>query len=135
MKENQVAVAESGYSILPRNMEAQISEAINMRNALDKLFKDVMVLDTDFGRIPGTDKPTLLKPGAELLCKIFKLSQGKADVLEKEVNWKEGIFSYTVGMPLIHIESGFQVTESEPPTVWRKNTATANKPSMEKKYK
>lgn len=32
-----------------------------------------MVKDTDYGVIPGTDKPTLLKPGAEKLGVLFQL--------------------------------------------------------------
>ena len=109
--EHQLAAADDGfsYSIMPRNLEAQISDAINMRNALNKLFEVLLEPGKDFDRIPGTDKPTLLKPGSELLCKVFKLAQGKADVLEKSEDWEKGIFSYTVGMPLIHIESGFQI--------------------------
>jgi len=110
MSENTtIAVNDNSYSILPRNLEAQITDAVNMRNALNKLFENVMEINVDFGRIPGTDKPTLLKPGAELLCKIFKLAQGKADVLDKGEDWENGIFTYTVGMPLIHIDSGLQV--------------------------
>ena len=30
----------------------------------------------DFGVIPGTRKPTLLKPGAEKLCRLFSLRPG-----------------------------------------------------------
>jgi len=30
---------------------------------------------TDYGVIPGTAKPTLLKPGAEKLCSLFRLQQ------------------------------------------------------------
>jgi len=107
--DNQNAVAESSYSIMPRNMQAQINEAIQVRNALTQLFEDLLELGKDFDRIPGTDKPTLLKPGAELLCKVFKLAQGKADVLDKSEDWDKGVFSYTIGMPLIHIESGVQI--------------------------
>jgi hypothetical protein len=33
----------------------------------------VMKVDQHYGTIPGTDKPTLLKPGAELLCLAFHI--------------------------------------------------------------
>jgi hypothetical protein len=97
------------YSIMPQNLEAQINDAINMRNALTRLFEAMLVKGIDYDRIPGTDRPTLLKPGAEMICKIFKLGQGKADVLGKNEDWEAGIFSYTIGMPLIHLDSGAQV--------------------------
>ena len=32
-----------------------------------------MKKDVDYGKIPGTSKPTLLKPGAEKLCRLFSL--------------------------------------------------------------
>ncbi len=32
-----------------------------------------MVKDIDYGVIPGTKKPTLLKPGSEKLCRLFSL--------------------------------------------------------------
>jgi hypothetical protein len=104
-----LTVHDSGYSIMPRNMEAQINEAVAMRNALNQLFEKLLELGKDFDRIPGTDKPTLLKPGAEILCKVFKFAQGKADVLDKSEDWEKGVFSYTIGMPLIHIDSGMQI--------------------------
>jgi hypothetical protein len=97
------------YSILPLNLEAKIAEAIQMRDALNKLFKNLLELGKDFAQIPGTDKPTLLKPGAEMLCKVFKLAPGKCEVLDKDVDWEKNIFSYTIGMPLIHIDSGLMV--------------------------
>ena len=107
--DNQVAVMDNSYSIMPRNLEAQINDAIQMRNALNKLFEGLLDLGKDFDRIPGTDKPTLLKSGAEILCKVFKLAPGKADMIDKSEDWEKGLFSYTIGMPLIHIDSGLQI--------------------------
>ena len=109
MNESQLATTGSGYSIMPQNMEAQINEAVKMRDMLTKLFNELLVQGTDYDRIPGTDKPTLLKPGAELLCKTFRLSQGKIEVIDKSEDWESGVFSYTIGMPLIHIDSGNQI--------------------------
>jgi hypothetical protein len=42
------------------------------RRLLNEFVRDCMVLDTDYGKIPGTDKPTLLKPGAEKLVDLFR---------------------------------------------------------------
>lgn len=38
-----------------------------------RIQKDLMVKDEDYGVIPGTPKPTLLKPGAEKLCNVYGL--------------------------------------------------------------
>lgn len=46
--------------------------------------KELMVEDEDYGVIPGTKKPTLLKPGAEKLCNIYGL------VPTYEETWTQG---------------------------------------------
>lgn len=95
--------------ILPTNLEIEIQKAKQMRAALDKLFKELLVPGVDYDRLPGTDKPTLLKPGSEILSQVFHLAQGKADILAKEENFETGVFSYLVGVPIIHRETGIQV--------------------------
>ena len=51
-----------------------IQQAIQRRQAIVDAAKQLMHEGTDFGTIPGTPKPTLLKPGAEKLCSLFGLS-------------------------------------------------------------
>jgi hypothetical protein len=46
----------------------------------------IMVRDQDFGEIPGTNKPTLLKPGAEKLCNFFGLEPEFTPVVE-DIDW------------------------------------------------
>ena len=41
--------------------------------AIEDLMRRAMVKDIDYGNIPGTDKPTLLKPGAEKIGMLFRL--------------------------------------------------------------
>jgi hypothetical protein len=48
--------------------------AIERRNAITEFVKKLMIEDTDYGTIPGVNKPTLLKPGAEKLVTFFGLS-------------------------------------------------------------
>lgn len=54
--------------------EAEFEETLRgmqqTRARLRRIHKEVMQEDVDYGVIPGTDKPTLLKPGAELLFKM-----------------------------------------------------------------
>ena len=47
--------------------------ALARRAAIVEFTRRIMVRDQDFGEIPGTNKPTLLKPGAEKLCNFFGL--------------------------------------------------------------
>jgi hypothetical protein len=44
------------------------------RDMINELYRKVMKKDVHYGVIPGTVKPTLLKPGAELLLSMFKIA-------------------------------------------------------------
>jgi hypothetical protein len=48
--------------------------AIQRRDQLVGFVQRIMKVDHDFGKIPGTDKNVLLKPGAEKLCTFFGLA-------------------------------------------------------------
>jgi hypothetical protein len=48
--------------------------AVQRRNIIIQVTKDLMNEGVDYGTIPGTQKATLLKPGAEKLCTLFGLS-------------------------------------------------------------
>lgn len=41
---------------------------------IQKVMEDVMIKDVHYGVVPGTDKPSLWKPGAELLCVTFRIA-------------------------------------------------------------
>jgi hypothetical protein len=69
-----------------------------------------MVRGHDFGVIPGTDKPTLLKPGAEKMAKLLKCAD-KYDIEECKEDWKEPFFYYRVKCRLVLI--GTEITISE----------------------
>jgi hypothetical protein len=53
---------------------ASITQALARYKIMDEFTSRVMVKDHDYGIIPGTDKPTLLKPGAEKLNSLFGLT-------------------------------------------------------------
>ena len=60
--------------------------ALARRAALVEFTRKIMVRDQDYGEIPGTSKPTLLKPGAEKLCNFFALEPEFTPVAE-EIDW------------------------------------------------
>jgi hypothetical protein len=47
----------------------------------------------DYGTIPGTNKPTLLKPGAEKLCRLFNL-RPNFNLIQSVVDFEKPIFHY-----------------------------------------
>lgn len=69
---------------------------------IQNVMKEIMHEDEHYGKIPGTDKPTLLKPGAEKLCLTFRLNP-TYEIIEK-VREKDFI-AYTVKCNLTHIIS------------------------------
>jgi len=55
---------------------------------------EVLRSDVDYGIIPGTTKPTLLKPGAEKICALFDLSV-KFNAISRTERWEEPmLFAY-----------------------------------------
>ncbi|WP_422422127.1 hypothetical protein [Pseudomonas sp. GZD-222] len=44
-------------------------------NLVQEVMQGIMKRETHYGTIPGTPKPTLYKPGAEVLCVTFRVAQ------------------------------------------------------------
>lgn len=63
-----------------------ITESVDRFNALVEFVKTVMHEGNDYGVIPGTAKPTLLKPGAEKLCTLFGLTK-RFELVDKVEDW------------------------------------------------
>lgn len=52
-----------------------IDMAVQRHQSIVSFYQKLMVLGTDYGKVPGTgDKPVLLKPGAEKLATLFGLT-------------------------------------------------------------
>lgn len=51
--------------------------------------------DGDYGTIPGTQKPTLFKPGAEKLCEVYGLAPDPV-ILKEIEDYERGLFDYTI---------------------------------------
>lgn len=66
--------------------EMNVETAVERFKALGQFVKTIMRPETDYGIIPGTPKPTLLKPGAEKLCTFFGLTKEET-ILDREMDW------------------------------------------------
>ncbi len=80
-----------------------LSEMTEMVSAVQKALGEFMKEGVDYGKIPGTDKPTLLKPGAEKLCMLFRLSPKFNTQIKYLENGHIGI---NCECTLIHIPTG-----------------------------
>lgn len=73
-----------------------LKEEVEQRQLLGQYVKACMVEGADFGKIPGTDKPTLLKPGAEKLVALFHCEPRFELVKDQCVtDFEKGFFKYT----------------------------------------
>lgn len=88
--EDRLATQPTARALIVRESLQQEAE---QRKLLLEYVKSQMVEDLDYGKIPGTDKPTLLKPGAEKLTKLFRTTARFQ--IEKEIeDWDMGLFYY-----------------------------------------
>lgn len=94
----------------------QVAQAVAMYQQFRQFVAGALREGTDYGKIPGTEKPTLLKPGAEKCCKFFGLSAGFT-LIDKTEDWDGSqhggtpLFDYTYKCQLFR--NGVQVAECE----------------------
>ncbi|HYE90170.1 MAG TPA: hypothetical protein VEA38_04075 [Terriglobales bacterium] len=80
-----------------------IEELVARRKKVLEVMERVMEDGVHYGKIPGTPKPTLLKPGAEVLCMTFMLAP-KYETIERER--EDSHLAITSLCTLIHIPTG-----------------------------
>ncbi len=86
-------IVPKNISVVPQ-FEITPEQNKTLIQQVQKFVKEQMIKDVDFGVIPGVEKPSLLKPGAEKLCNIFGFGVEISEV-DKVEDWDKGMFSYT----------------------------------------
>lgn len=93
---------------------------------VQEVMRAVMKENVHFGVIPGTDKPTLYKAGAEVLCMVFRI----ADSYEVEDLSADGVVRYRVTCTGTHQTTGTvlgtgmgEASSGEEKYKWRKATS------------
>jgi hypothetical protein len=64
-------------------------------HAFQQVIQQAVKPGHDIGIIPGTDKPTLLKPGAEKIVMMMGLSS-RYEIMDKVEDYDKGFFSYNI---------------------------------------
>jgi hypothetical protein len=82
-----------------------ITQKLDAIEAFQQIVQKQLRKDHDYGIIPGTQKPTLLKPGAEKIAKLLNLAD-TYEIVEKIEDWDKPFFSYTVRCTLTELASG-----------------------------
>lgn len=93
-----------------KEMAARLADMKARLGLVQTFFKQVMVEGQDYGTIPGTDKPTLLKPGAEKLCELY----GYSIVVHTEREEKcrdTGFYDCAVKVQLVSRRTGEVIAE------------------------
>jgi len=91
-------------SVIPE-FAITINEAKDRISMLQNFVKEMMVPNVDYGLIPGCQKPSLYKSGAEKLCDVYGFSK-QLEVTNRIEDWEHGIFAYEVKMILISKRTG-----------------------------
>jgi hypothetical protein len=87
-------------------MRASMEADREQRQLIKEYVKGAMVEGTDYGTIPGTPKPTLLKPGAEKLVDLFRC-EPNFTVVQRVEDWDKNLFHYEIKCELRSRETGF----------------------------
>jgi hypothetical protein len=127
---NELAVLETEKNAL---------SAIDIRrqvNLIQEVMKEVMQKDVHFGVIPGTDKPALLKAGAEKLLMTFRLGASYDELPGSSES--DNFICYKIKCTLTHIGSGNVVgsaigTCNSKEKKYRTRSVYANKATAEEK--
>lgn len=73
------------------NISTTMNKIAQMQAAVQKTLKQ----GHDFGEVPGTSKPTLLKPGGEKICMLFGLNP-EYEFLQSTEDYDKEFFSYNI---------------------------------------
>ena len=83
----------------------QVQAVLQQVEEFRALIKSELREGPDYGTIPGTSKPTLLKPGAEKIAKLLVLAD-TYEITDKTADWEMGLFQYEVRCSLVSIRTG-----------------------------
>jgi hypothetical protein len=106
----------------------KFTEIVEAKKDRDKLISSTLEENVDYGVIPGTRKPTLLKPGAEQIAGWYNCSP-TFKTIDKTIDVENGIYRYVRSCKLIHRTTGVIVGEGSGAC-----STTENKFSSNEKY-
>jgi hypothetical protein len=96
MTENRVAISQA-QPVTPFDLpdESRFRRQMEAINRFQNVVHATMVQGHDYGVIPGTGKPTLLKPGAEKIAKLLGLADTYA-IMDRAEDWQKPFFRYII---------------------------------------
>lgn len=101
-------------------------------DAIARVVREYLIENEDYGKIPGTPKPTLLKPGAEKLCDLYGFSQ-TFEVTHRVEEWSRPSLTGEGTFPFIHYEVRCDLLRRSDGRLVSSGVGSCN--SMEAKYR
>ncbi len=101
VQQNQLSIIESVNVHAVQNTLQKISQ-------FQAVVQNTLKKDHDYGIIPGTPKPSLLKPGAEKILMLFGVTS-EYEVVERVQDYEKGFFAFTV--KCLIFRNGTKITE------------------------
>ena len=105
---NDVTSTNSSLSIIDGMNLSAVQNTMQKISDFQKIIQSTLHQGHDFGIIPGTPKPTLLKPGAEKILMMMGL-RSEFEIADSTRDWQEGFFQYQVRSKLY--KGDFLITE------------------------
>ena len=103
----EMAVLDQSFTLPSRShVQAPLQQVEEFRALIQSELRE----GPDYGTIPGTGKPTLLKPGAEKITKLLGLAD-TYEITDNTAEWEMGLFQYEVRCSLVSIRMGQTVAQ------------------------
>ena len=96
---NAIELAGGG-AVQEYSVEDVLAQAAKLKDLMSKALTE----GQHYGVIPGTKKPSLLKPGAEKINFMFRIGIGEMEVFRTDM--EKGHREITIKTPMIHIPTG-----------------------------
>lgn len=104
------ATIDPGARMLSAMSVERVRREIDCVKQFQSLVMSQLIDGVDYGVIPGTKKPTLLKSGAEKIAKLLALAD-TYEIIQQVEDWDKPLFSYTIRCSLVMVESGRVVSQ------------------------
>lgn len=98
----------AGISLIVNADMKQMTEQLKSIANFQSMVQTNLVKKQDYGVIPGTGKPTLLKPGAEKILMLMGVAS-EYEIIEKIEDYEKGFFAYTIRCTLL--KNDVKITE------------------------
>ncbi|WP_125607941.1 hypothetical protein [Lapidilactobacillus bayanensis] len=89
------SVNNSGLALIENETTQQMATQLQAISNFQTMVQKNLTPKQDYGVIPGTGKPTLLKPGAEKIQMLMGVTS-EYNVVDKVEDYDKGFFAYTI---------------------------------------